>query len=360
MATAHFSKDIFEAVELRLSGGDKMFGFVLPGGSERLGQGSEAFVRPLKRRRDDEKIVDEDLKLMLKTHAFCSLVDVDTYSLLEDGDPLCCMPFLTHGKELARRLVGILIQSGVDILLCLKVEVYGRRKSEDPHASDLAMPDARPFKVVNEEHDSARQVMIGTVRWNALITLAVVVTTGQIVVGPHNPSFHPHTASHVWMLMDGKKDMFNNIERQTRSKFDRVETYQSFAAAHPRFLGHRTLPVTLSTLWDFKSSGRWSGIKVAAFLFHQVYVRGKVSKADVEKRLGMCRAEKDDSVLSAILQQLVEDMEPEERRPVSEKVNKNLTTLAGRISGNMSVINKGTVATEVEMLIKNIIKGRQQ
>ncbi|KAF9280624.1 hypothetical protein BGZ88_012087 [Linnemannia elongata] len=263
MATAHFSKDIFEAVELRLSGGDKMFGFVLPGGSERLGQGSEAFVRPLKRRRDDEKIVGEDLKLMLKTHAFCSLVDVDKYSLLEDGDPLCCMPFLTHGKELARRLVGILIQSGVDILLCLKVEVYGRRKSEDPHASDLAMPDARPFKVVNEEHDSARQVMIGTVRWNALITLAVVVTT------------------------------------------------------------------------DLKSNGRWSGIKVAAFLFHQVYVRGKVSKADVEKRLGMCRAEKDDSVLSAILQQLVEDMEPEERRPVSEKVNKNLTTLAGRISGNI-------------------------
>ncbi|KAF9113127.1 hypothetical protein BGX30_007045 [Mortierella sp. GBA39] len=87
------------------------------------------------------------------------------------------------GKETS----SLLIQSGADVLLCLKVEVYGRRKSEDPHSLDLAIPDVRSFKVVNEEHDSTRQVMIGTARWNALVTLAVVVTSGQVVVGPHNP-----------------------------------------------------------------------------------------------------------------------------------------------------------------------------
>ncbi|KAF9105033.1 hypothetical protein BGX27_009840 [Mortierella sp. AM989] len=238
------------------------------------------------------------------------------------------------------------------------VEVYGRRKSEDPHSLDLAIPDVRSFKVVNEEHDSTRQVMIGTARWNALVTLAVVLTSSQVVVGPHNPSFYPHAASHVWVLMDGEKDMFNNMERQT--KLCRVETYQHFAAAHPRFLHHRTLPVTLSTLWEFKSSGGWCGIKVASFIFYQLYAQGKISRPDVEKRLEMIPAEKSGSLIAGILQQLVQDMESEEHRPVSEKVSKHLTSLACKIQGDLSDINRRIVAVEVATLIKNIIKGRQE
>ncbi|KAK3845034.1 MAG: hypothetical protein J3R72DRAFT_488009 [Linnemannia gamsii] len=129
MAIARFTKDLLEEAEIKLAGGGRMFEF----------------------RRRDEEVVNEDQKLVQKTHAFCSLVDVEKYRLLEDDDPLCCMPFSTHGRELARRLAGLLIQSGASVLLCLKVEVQ-------------AIPDVRSFKVMNEEHDSTRQVMIGAAR----------------------------------------------------------------------------------------------------------------------------------------------------------------------------------------------------
>ncbi|KAF9928364.1 hypothetical protein FBU30_002402 [Linnemannia zychae] len=359
VATARLIKDLFDEVEIRLPGGDKMVAYVLPGGGERLGRGQEVFARSLKRRRDEE-IVDKDLRVVLMTHAFCSLVEVEKYQLLKDDDPLNYMPFNIHGKEIARRLSGMLIQSGADVLLCLKVEVYGRRKSEDPHGLDRALPDIRPYMVTNEEYDSTRQVIFGTARWNALITLAVIVTTGQIIVGPHNPSFHPHAASHVWVPTYGEKDLFNNIERHTRSKFNRDETFQPFAAVHPRFLHHRTLPVTLSTLWEFKANGRWSGLKVTSFIFNQLYANSKLLKADVESRLEKCRGEKDGSALIEHLQMLVQDMDDVEHKPVSDKVERHLTLLAGKIQGTISDINKGTIANEVETLIKNIIKGKHK
>ena len=62
--------------------------------------------------------------------------------------------------------------------------------------------------------------MIGMVRWNALVTMAVAVMSGKVVIGPHNTVFHPHAASHIWLLKDGDKDLSNNVEREIRSKFD--------------------------------------------------------------------------------------------------------------------------------------------
>ncbi|KAG9323440.1 hypothetical protein KVV02_008840 [Mortierella alpina] len=78
IAVARFSKDLFEPVELRLEGGEKMFGLLLVGGAKRLGDGSIAYVRPLRHRMDDE-IDDLELKLALKAHAFSQLVDVKNY-----------------------------------------------------------------------------------------------------------------------------------------------------------------------------------------------------------------------------------------------------------------------------------------
>ncbi|KAF9979898.1 hypothetical protein BGZ75_009110, partial [Mortierella antarctica] len=40
MAVARFAKDLFEPVELRLEGGEKMYGLLLAGGARRLGDGS--------------------------------------------------------------------------------------------------------------------------------------------------------------------------------------------------------------------------------------------------------------------------------------------------------------------------------
>lgn len=74
----------------------------------------------------------------------------------------------------------------------------------------------------------------------------------------------------------------------------------------------------------------------------------------------MIPAEKSGSQIAGILQQLVQDMESEDHTPVSEKVSKHLTSLAGKIQGDLSDINKRIVAVEVATLIKNIIKGRQE
>ncbi|KAF9923838.1 hypothetical protein BGZ67_009626 [Mortierella alpina] len=363
MAAAPFAKDLFEPVELRLEGGEKMYGLLLAGGAKKLGDGSVAYVRPLKHRMDDE-VEDLELKLALKAHAFSLLVDVENYEPLEEDDPLCCMPFSEHNKLLARKLVGLLIQSGDAVLLCLKVEVYGRSKSEDPHALDLALPDGiRSFKVVNQLHESTSKVMVGTVIWNALVTMAVVVTNGKVVVGPHNTEFHPHAASHVWLRKDGDKDFFNNVERQTRSKFHREISFELLAAAHRRFLRFCTMPVTLKTLWEFKASLAWSGIKVASFVFHQLFMSGKIVKSDVTGYLQKVKAEKSraekDSGIIGNLSQLVEAMEDEETLPVSEMVSKQLMELAGMLQGDVTEINKTTITEGVVEVIEGMTQGKQ-
>ncbi|KAF9280351.1 hypothetical protein BGZ68_007294 [Mortierella alpina] len=271
MAAARFAKDLFEPVELRLEGGEKMYGLLLAGGAKRLVDGSVAYVRPLKHRIDDE-IEDLELKLALKAHAFSLLVDVENYEALEEGNPLCCMPFLEHNKLLAWKMVGLLIQCGDAVLLCVKVAVYGRSKSEDPfHALDLALPDGiRSFK----------------------------------------------------LRKDGGKDFFNNVERQTRSQFHKEMSFVLLAAANPRFLHFCTMPVTLKTLWEFKASLAWSGIKVASFVFHQLLTCGKIVKLDVTGNLQKVKAKKirAERVSGIIgnLNQLVEAMQDEELSPVSE------------------------------------------
>ncbi|KAG9069589.1 hypothetical protein KI688_010493 [Linnemannia hyalina] len=252
-ATARFVNDLFEQAEVTLPRGEKVYAYLPVGSSKRLGDGTEAYIRPMKR-RSDRVIVDSKLELSLRSHAYCSLVDIGNYKALGVKDPICTLRFSDHSKQLARNVSSPLIQSGDDVLLCLKVEVYGRRESEDAHhITKLGHPNSsRPFKVANRTHDNTQMVIIGTVRWNALVTMAVLVTSGRVIVGSHNPWFHPHAASHVWLLKNGDEDLNNNVERHTRSKFDQASSYELFAAAHPRFLGHCTLPVTLSTLWDFK------------------------------------------------------------------------------------------------------------
>ncbi|KAF9924385.1 hypothetical protein BGZ67_009325 [Mortierella alpina] len=354
----HLWPEDVKSQEEGLEGGEKMFGLLLAGGAKRLGDGSVAYVRPLKHRLDDE-IEDLELKIALKAHAFSLLVDVENYEPLGEDDPLCFMPFSEHNKLLSRKLVGLLIQSGDAVLLCLKVEVYGRSKSEDPHALDLALPDGiSPFKVVNQLHESTSKVMGGTVRWNALVTMAVVVTNGKVVVGPHNTEFHPHPASHVWLRKDGGKDMFNNVERQTRSKFHKTTSFELLAAAHPRFLRHCTLPVTLKTLWEFKATLAWSGIKVASFVFHQLFTCGKISKSDVTENLQKLKADKDTGIIGN-LNQLVEAMQDEETSPVSEPVSKQLMELAGRLQGDVTEINKTTITDGVVKVIEGMIQGKQ-
>lgn len=229
----------------------------------------------------------------------------------------------------------------------------------------LGEPDSsKVFKVANYTHNNTQMVIIGTVRWNALVTMAVVLTSGKVIVGPHNPWFNPHAASHVWLVENGDEDLNNNLERHTRSKFDQASSYELFAAAHPRFLSHCTMPVTLSTLWEFKSRGKgkiWSGAKLASFVFHQLLNLGKTLKSDVTQRLDEFETREDCSTETTIdgilanLRWLLEVMRDEETKPVSMKVSNELGQLAEKLQGEITNLNKTIITEEVKIVIGYLI-----
>ncbi|KAF9983207.1 hypothetical protein BGZ75_005312 [Mortierella antarctica] len=273
------------------------------------------------------------------------------------------MPFSEYSKILARELAGLLIQSGDAVLLCLKVKVYGRSKSEDPHALDLALPDGiSSFKVVNQLHENTSKVMVGTVRWNALVTIAVVVTNGKVIVGPHNTEFQPHAASQVWLGKVVAGTFSTTWSAQRVQNLNHGKSFAALAAAHPRILRFSTLPVTLKTLWEFKASLAWSGIKVAWHVSHQLFTCGKILKSDVTGNLQKVKAEKGraekDSGIIGNLNQLVEAMDDEETRPVSEAVNKQLMELARRLQGDVTEINKTSITEGVVKVIEGMIQGK--
>ncbi|KAG0257213.1 hypothetical protein DFQ27_005260 [Actinomortierella ambigua] len=180
------------------------------------------FVRPIKRRKSPV-IVDIALETALKCHSYGGLVCIDDYRLADNGDEIWHMGFADNGEFLATNLEGLLLQSGDMVLLVNKVEVFGRTPTEDPHKLDVARPiGKKPFIVVNEWHDEAHKVMIGTVKWNALVTLGVFLTNGTVIV---------------------------------RSKFDVKLTFGNFAAVNPLLNNFRVWPDTLKTLYRFKTDG---------------------------------------------------------------------------------------------------------
>jgi hypothetical protein len=149
-------------------------------------------------------------------------------------------------------------------------------------------------------------------------------------------------------VKNGDEDLNNNLERHTRSKFDQASSYELFAAAHPRFLSHYTLPVTLSTLWEFKSRGKgkdWSGATLASFVFHQLLNSGKILKSDLTQRVDEletrenCSTEMTIDGILANLRRLLEVMRDEETKPVSMKVSNELRQLAEKLQGEITNFN---------------------
>ncbi|KAF8924975.1 hypothetical protein BGZ47_003539, partial [Haplosporangium gracile] len=205
-AAARYTGQMFEKAELRLENGEREFAFH---GSKRMMSGAKAHVHIAKRRVPD---VVEDTKsdVAIGSHAYGRLVCFEDYKLLQNNDPLWHLPFPDNGELLATMFEGMVIQSGDDILLAYKVEVYGTADYEDPHAQEVAKPEGMyAFKVENVCHDQTRKVMVGAIKWCVLATLAVMVTDGTVVVGPDNKFFHPKTTSRVWI----KKMSYGRIKK---------------------------------------------------------------------------------------------------------------------------------------------------
>ncbi|KAK3822839.1 MAG: hypothetical protein J3Q66DRAFT_366066 [Benniella sp.] len=146
---------MFENAELRLENGERKSASIVSRGTKRLLEGAKAHVRVFKRRKP-EVIEDTRLDVALVTHSYDRLVKLDDYKLLNNNDPNWHIPFPENGEHLARMLEGLLIQSGDDVLLGLKVEVYGTADNEAPHAQEIARPEGtKLFKVINisDAHD---------------------------------------------------------------------------------------------------------------------------------------------------------------------------------------------------------------
>ena len=103
--------------------------------------------------------------------------------------------------------------------------------------------------------------------------------------------------------------------------------------------------------------GAWSGIKTAAFVFHQLYAKRKLVKTDVDSCPVKSRGH--DGAGCKILDvvgRMVGLMADEETIPVSKDVNKCLTELAGMIHGEISNLNKDKVSNAVEKRIHMILE----
>ncbi|KAI1294133.1 hypothetical protein EDD11_008214 [Mortierella claussenii] len=208
-----------------------------------------------------------------------------------------------------------------DVLLALKVEVYGMADYEDPHAQDLAKPEGTsPFCVVKMFHDNTCKIMIGSIK--CLTFCTVMLTDGTVVVGPGNKIFEPKRNSCVWI----KKD--------------------------PGLLF-----LILRTLYGLKIKHGWSGIKVAAFVFHQLFTRNKIVKVDMlenanqalELRKGVS------CVILKTIQEMTSVMKDVEVFPVSDLVNTCLTDLAGNLSSEITTLNHTVVLGAVVKKIKSMV-----
>ncbi|KAF9280944.1 hypothetical protein BGZ88_011902 [Linnemannia elongata] len=362
-ATSLLVKRLFDSAELRLPDGSTEMALIMPSVSKRLRDGSKAHVRILK--PHERTVVDQTveaastkLDVVLESHSYGRLINLEDYRSLDNKDPVWHFPFPDNGERLATMLEGLLLHSGEDVLLALKVEVYGTADYEDPHAQDIARPEGTSsFKVVNVCHDNTHKIMIGTIKWCALVTLAVMLTDGTVIVGPDNKILQPRSTSCIWIKKDPGPFVYNTMPRQLRSKFFESATFARYAAVHQLFNHHTSMPVTLKTLYGFKSNKAWSGIKVAAFVFHELFAQKKVVKADVIKHIyDALELRKGSSCeLLNIIQEMACEMREEEVFPVSKPVNKCLTELAGKLSSEITNLNHTDVLHAVEKKIKSML-----
>lgn len=361
-ATSLLVKRLFDPAELRLPDGSTEMALIMPSVSKRLRDGSKAQVRILKPHEHtvDQAVAAASTKLdvVLESHSYGRLINLEEYRSLDNKDPVWHLPLPDNGERLATMLEGLLLHSGEDVLLALKVEVYGTADYEDPHAQDIARPEGTSsFRVVNVCHDNTHKIMIGTIKWCALVTLAVMLTDGTVIVGPDNKILQPKSTSCIWIKKDPGPFVYNTMPRQLRSKFFESATFARYAAVHQLFNHHTSMPVTLKTLYGFKSNKAWSGIKVAAFVFHQLFSQKKVVKADVIKHVNDAlelRKGRSCELLN-IIQEMACEMREEEAFPVSKPVNKCLTDLAGKLSSEITNLNHTDVLHAVEKKITSML-----
>ncbi|CAO3566061.1 unnamed protein product [Mortierella alpina] len=267
MYTANYFMDMACPIVLSMEDGRRITVLGVPGMVEQLtGTIARADALKLYGEADRSSI---GLKQALIAHR-CGGVVLDRLQSYNQLSTEACLKEYAEAPFVARLLAGGLIHSGYDVLLVLKVEVYGRSRTDDPHEQPLAFPATDDYTVQALMHGGAKKLLIGTNSWLALITSCIILSKGEVVVGPHNTSFSPRKDSIVWVNASA---MHSNslTERHLRSKFHADGTFAKNAGVFSRFGRPSCLPVTLRSLSDHFVKKRESGIKAVAEVFSRLY-----------------------------------------------------------------------------------------
>ncbi|KAG0017662.1 hypothetical protein BGZ80_008055 [Entomortierella chlamydospora] len=184
-STAKLLLDLTVPFGVKFQNGKILEVLALPGEAKKLMADPIVSVWPLKRQTASEA----ELRHVLWSRKFRDLVDRDLSQYEYLSDDLCQRTFRKDGQEVAQKLAGALIQTETQVMLTLKVELNGRTQSEDPHSHGLAFPTWESYVVEATTYEDTRRILIGTATWSALVTSAIILTTGHVIVGPDNTTF---------------------------------------------------------------------------------------------------------------------------------------------------------------------------
>ncbi|KAG0199139.1 hypothetical protein BGX31_004382, partial [Mortierella sp. GBA43] len=93
-----------------------------PEGAKRVRDDTEVTARRICPRLEAQ-VEDVDLREALMSHVWGGLVDVEKYGQLEADDPIFHLSSQGNSQQIARKLEGLVIQSGKGAMYVLKAEV---------------------------------------------------------------------------------------------------------------------------------------------------------------------------------------------------------------------------------------------
>lgn len=296
------------------------------------------------------------LSQVLLTHQYGRIVldNISLYKALDDKT--CSKSFKTHYSKIAKKLAGSLLHSLTNVLLVLKVEVNGRKGSEDAHQQPLAFPVLEPYTVQLVEHDHTTKILIGTNSWLALVTSSIQLNTGTVIAGPHNTNFAPHARTSVYIRSDYRKNVVE--ERHLRSKFHLSETYLECAGIFHLFQHHTCLPFTVSLLYDHFLPKGPSGLKIVAAIFYKLHQERNISQTHLSNLL------KDTTADSSRILRDVRDLQQMLKKndddlvEVTVVISQQLRILCDHTVSTITNLNHTVVKNEIEKRIEAILNAR--
>ncbi|KAF9168958.1 hypothetical protein BGX21_002323 [Mortierella sp. AD011] len=350
--TAKLLLDLTVPLGVKLQNGDILKVLALPGEAKKLMADPIVSVWPLKRQTASEA----ELRHLIQARELRDLVDRDLSQYEYLSDDLCQRTFHKDGQEIAQKLAGALIQTETQVMLVLKVELFGRTQSEDPHSHDLALPAGGLYVVEATTYEDTRRILVGTATWSALVTSAIILTTDDVIVGPDNTTFQTNRKSVVWVRKDWSKNSV--VERHLLSKYHMAITIESFAGVFFLFMGYECQPVTVKTLWSHYINKEQDGTRAIARIFYEFYRKEGLSIAKVKSVLRKTKnADIGDPHVISGMKSLIKAMGDQDRKhviKVNPSMNECLESFAKDVQETIATLNQDCVRKEIEARIKEI------